>query len=463
MVITLRHLAKLFTAAALFSVVIVMSTTFFPFIGGKYYFFRVMTELGLVFLLLWWAFEAKDGEFGERLRNVSRRPLFIAVSAFVLAYMLATVFAYDPYGAFWSNYERGEGGFQMLHYYLFFVLVSVLFNQPKDWKMLFSAGVVAALCMIGYGVISAAGAPGFVGPYLDRTPNIANIFKNIFEPNGRFQGSLGNPAYVAPYLLFAMFYAAWLWMIASKSRRVHAIYGVLVAVFFLFFILSQTRGAFIGLITSAFIFLAVFAWMDSKRRMYILGGAALLILAIGIVGHLFAGKTELERQITGGRLLNMSFSAVSAQTRLWTWKSAWLGFLDRPFFGWGPENFSVAFDKHFDVRHFAPASSGGETWFDRAHSIVFDYLAATGIFGFATFFGMFVVFFWELVRHIRRRLAVHVGTAIRALTPLEAGLLAALPVAYLVQGLILFDVLPIYMNVFLFLAFASDLFEPKTS
>ena len=43
MVFTLKHLAKLFTAATLFSVVIVMSSTFFPFIGGKYYFFRVMT------------------------------------------------------------------------------------------------------------------------------------------------------------------------------------------------------------------------------------------------------------------------------------------------------------------------------------------------------------------------------------------------------------------------------------
>ncbi|MCL4437419.1 hypothetical protein M1513_00020 [Patescibacteria group bacterium] len=38
--------------AALFSVLIVLPTTFFPFIGGKDYFFRVAVELALIFLWL---------------------------------------------------------------------------------------------------------------------------------------------------------------------------------------------------------------------------------------------------------------------------------------------------------------------------------------------------------------------------------------------------------------------------
>ena len=131
--------------------------------------------------------------------------------------------------------------------------------------------------------------------------------------------------------------------------------------------------------------------------------------------------------------------------------------MDRPLLGWGPENFSAAFDKHFDIRHFVPGASS-ETWFDRAHSIVFDYLAETGLLGFGAFVGMFVVFFWELVRHVRRALPVHLGNAVRRLSPVEIALLAALPVAYLVQGLILFDVLPIYMNLFFFFAFAGVMF-----
>jgi len=52
-----------------------------------------------------------------------------------------------------------------------------------------------------------------------------------------------------------------------------------------------------------------------------------------------------------------------------------------------------------------------------------------------------------------------VMSAKSVLSPLESALIFALPIAYLVQGIVLFDVLPIYMNVFLFLAFAAYRFE----
>ena len=37
-------------------------------------------------------------------------------------------------------------------------------------------------------------------------------------------------------------------------------------------------------------------------------------------------------------------------------------------------------------------------------------------------------------------------------------LIFSLPVAYFVQGIVLFDILPIYLNVFLFLGFSAYLF-----
>ena len=116
-------LSKFFIYLSVFSVVIVLTSTFFPFIGGKYYFFRVCVELALIFFLLFWAFEAQGREILDRFRKISREPLFIATSLFVLFYLLASIFAYNSHAAFWSNYERGEGGFQMFHYYIFFVLL----------------------------------------------------------------------------------------------------------------------------------------------------------------------------------------------------------------------------------------------------------------------------------------------------------------------------------------------------
>jgi len=147
---------------------------------------------------------------------------------------------------------------------------------------------------------------------------------------------------------------------------------------------------------------------------------------------------------------------------LWTWGSAWRGFLERPLLGWGPENFSAVFDRHFDPRHFVPGA-GSETWFDRGHSVIFDYLATTGALGFISYLGMFVVLYWLFARS---RSNLKNDTHQSALVPPASfrsaflrGLMLALPIAYLVQGLALFDVLPIYINVFLFLAFASFFFE----
>lgn len=116
----LLKLSKFFLYSSVFCVLIVMTSTFFPFIGGKTYFFRTAVELSAIFLLLWWGFEARDGELSARVKDMFKKPLFIAVSGFVLAFLLATLFAFDSHAAFWSNFERGEGGFQMLHYYAFF-------------------------------------------------------------------------------------------------------------------------------------------------------------------------------------------------------------------------------------------------------------------------------------------------------------------------------------------------------
>src|SRR3989344_4621011 len=227
--------SKFFLYASIFCVLIVMISTFFPFIGGKTYFFRTAIELSLVFLVLWLGFEARAGEVWERCKALFKKPLFAAVSGFALMFMLATLFAFDKHAAFWSNYERGEGGFQMLHYYALFFLTVFLFREKKDWDKLFWVSIVATVFMILYGIGAAvfvwspeqtvregtipahySNPFGFVGPYLPPHASPENIAKlspeelsalptktlvnltfwsRLFHGD-RFQGSLGNPAYV---------------------------------------------------------------------------------------------------------------------------------------------------------------------------------------------------------------------------------------------------------------------------
>ena len=446
-------LSKFFLYASVLSVLVVMTTTFFPFIGGKTYFFRVTIELSLIFLVFWWAFEAPVGEAWKRCKDMFQKPLFAAVSVFGLMFMLATLFALDKHAAFWSNYERGEGGFQMLHYYALFFLLAFLFRERKEWEKLFWVSIAAAVGMILYGVGAAVfvvnpstGAPsnpfGFVGPYAS-SGNLAapTFWERLFniEAN-RFQGSLGNPAYVAPYLMFSLFYLLWLWFSArGKSLLKNISYGTLGIFFIIFFLLSRTKGTFVGLAAAVFLFLLVLAFEYQKFRKWL--ALLIAVLTLVFVSLVYYSNSDFVKKLPASRLFELRLSEQTFQTRLWTWNSAWQGFKEKPILGWGPENFSAVFDKYFDPRHFIPGKQS-ETWFDYAHSVFFDYLSETGILGLLSYLAIFIVFYIELFKKFKNE-----NRGLKAL-------LASLPFGYLVQGLALFNVFPIYISLFLFMAFA---------
>ncbi|HUC01325.1 MAG TPA: O-antigen ligase family protein [Candidatus Paceibacterota bacterium] len=515
MKVSFERIAKWYLYASVFSVVIVMDSIFFPFIGGKDFYFRFATELALACMVFWWAFEAKKGEAKARISVLFHRPLVIAVTAFTAIFEIACLFAYDIHAAFWSNYERGEGGFQMLHYYLFFLLLVLIFKDEKDWKNIFRFSLISAGAMILYGIGGNYSVPGFIGPYSGSTAPTG--WWNLLI-QGRFEGSLGNPAYVDPYLIFSMFFAAYLWVASKMAGKLTTLkswgYGVLIAVFFFFFALGQTRGAFLGLDAGLFVLLGYLVMHESRKvrnwawacvllpsliffAVYQFMGHGVLssLLDTGLFGANFgilvflaalsfskSGAMRISSRIILGiiivvaaigvpiglhhlaavenvpesRVLQISLSDSSAQTRFWVWEEAWQGFLERPVLGWGPENFTAVFDKFFNPNFYVPGQNT-ETWFDRAHSVYFDYLSETGIFGLLSYLAMFVVFYWEFIKKAHKRTIAeerHAGAY-----TLEKGLVFSLLVAYLVQGIAIFDVFPMYISLFLFLAFAAYYFS----
>ncbi len=443
-----EKIAKWYLYAAVFAVIIVMDSIFFPFIGGKDWYFRYAVELSLIATLFWWAFESRDGEMKNRLKHTFKKPIVMAVSAFTTAFLLACFFANDAYAAFWSNYERGEGGFQMIHYFLFFVLLVFLFREEKEWRRIFGLSLIASAVMIGYGLLGNYSVPGFIGPYTGNTAPTGWFHQLI---DGRFQGSLGNPAYVAPYLMFSMFFIAYLWTTAWREKRLTKAmawtYGIIIAIFLFFFVLTQTRGAFIGLGLGLLAFMIYLAFAaHGKMRTW---ARFIVVLLIVLGGGIYAiRKSPITNYIPEGRLLQISFSDPTVQTRFWVWGEAWKGFLERPVFGWGPENFTAVYDLHFNPKFFVPGQNT-ETWFDRAHSVFFDYLSETGIVGLLSYLSIFVVFAWEFFKAHRRKAANIV----------LAGFVLAMPIAYLGQGIAIFDVFPMYLSLFLFLAFATFYFE----
>ncbi|MEK7465629.1 MAG: O-antigen ligase family protein [Patescibacteria group bacterium] len=438
-------IARFFLMAIGVTVAIVTTSTLFPFIVGKYVWFRTAVDLAFFFTvmgLLW----GKQAEFfWTRLKSLFRSPIAIAVTVFTIAFLLASFFGIDPKWSFWSNFERGEGGFQILHLWFFFILTSLLFHEEKQWHTALRWFFVGATLMILYGVLANFGMFGFIGD-------------KFSTPGFRFAGSIGNSSYVAVFLAFMVYYV--LYFFAEKYKdfkqkpSAWILLGLL-AIFLAFFFLAGTRGAFMGLVASAVFAALLFAYSHKVWRKWLITGVVAFIAVVVLLINF--KNTPFVQAIPGHRVFDVSISAETFATRRIMWNVAWEGFKVHPVFGWGPENYIKIFDTHFDTRYFIPKDGFG-AWFDRAHSLIFDYLAETGIVGLLSFVGMFIVFYWRFFIASKKQ-----DSFISQKSSFQRALIAAIPIAYLVQGLVLFDVLPTYLNLFFFLAFSTFLLEFKSS
>ncbi len=441
--------AKFFLLISLLGVALVTISTLFPFIVGKYVWFRASVGLAALAFALGLFLHSESEKVWRQFRQIFKNPLVIAVSIFTAIFLLACLFGVDPANSFWSNFERGEGGLQILCLYIFFILSVTLFREEKDWRRLFIFALIGGALVVLYGVGAGLKINPFVGP-------------SFSDPGLRFYGSIGNPAYTATYLIFIIAYC--LYLLFAEQRKVFKAreFGLtgLAFFFFVFFMLANTRGAFIGLfiaILSVFVYLG-FSLKKWRKKFLIIAGILVLIFA----GFIFFRHAAFIQNTPFARLLDLSVFTKTFQDRVIMWKIAVKGWEDRPLLGWGPENYLNIFDRHFDPAYYVPGQPIG-AWFDRAHSVFFDYLAETGLLGLLSYLGIFIVYYWQFFKKIfvknnevsnnnnsNRKIVLN-----QELSVFSQVWLFALPIAYLVQGLVLFEVLSIYQQLFLLLAFAA--------
>ncbi len=444
MTINYLKIAKFFLFLVPFTVILVNSATLFPFIVTKYTWFRLMINLTFLFVLLALLFDQLKT---KEIFDLFKRPLVIWVSLFTLIFLLACFFAYNPKFAFWSNFERGEGGFQILHLWLYFLLLLLLLKERKDWQkyILFILG--NGILVILYGFLAGLGFEGFIG---DRFKDISQV---------RIYGTIGNPAYLATYTVFLIYFIFYLLVFKSKGKLFNLnetfFFWFLIIFYFIGFILAATRGGFVGFFFSLLVLFSYFIYLTKKYRKKLL--VVLIILLILFALGVYYRNSEFVKSLPGSRIFDLDPKSETWQSRVWVWKIAYKAFLDRPILGWGPENFIYIYPKYFEKDFFNP-EKGFKEWFDRAHSIYFDYLSQTGILGLISYLAIFIsiyylifkfIFKYEKIEKERKKIILNKTEKI------NLGIFLAIPTAYLVQGIVLFDVLPIYLMNFFFFAWFS--------
>ncbi|MBU2578850.1 hypothetical protein KKA09_01915, partial [Patescibacteria group bacterium] len=91
---------------------------------------------------------------------------------------------------------------------------------------------------------------------------------------------------------------------------------------------------------------------------------------------------------------------------------------------------------------------GTEVWFDRTHNIVWDTLLSIGILGFLTYLGLFFALFFILAKKYFKEKTINFATF---------SVFLAIPIAYFVQNLMVFDMATSLIMFFLILGFGSFL------
>jgi len=443
--INLKKILFYLTIAALFTPFLVDAQTYFPFIIAKATAFRLIVEAMLVVWVFWLVSK-------ERTRMASLTPLIKAVLIFGVIIFISALLGVDFYFSFFSGNERMEGVFGIWHFMLFFLIIATTFNyleQEKILKIQVGIGILYSII-----AISAYSGIGKV------TAQLAGA---------RLAGYTGNPSFFAVYLLFNAFLALYFYFrqysfdgerpfnklrvvprgVEGRSRTINWWLPIFIGQSFLLFA-TLTRGAMMGYLISV-IFIALGIIFLSKEKILLPFKKISLVFLISILAlsvSTFVGKnTEfVKNNPILSRFSSISLTDPTAVSRILSAGTAWKSFLQKPFFGWGLENYEAPYVKNFNpevLKHLPE-----DFYFDRAHNKPMEVLALTGIFGFLSYLSIFGLALYFLNKLRRKKEWFLPSLA------LAGGL-----IGYFVQNIFIFDFHESYLMFFLFLAFISSLSE----
>ena len=353
----LRYVCLAGVFALPFLVLYVANSMFFPFISGKNFAFRIIVE---IMAGAWIALALVNPAYRPR-----RTWLLWAFSLWVLWMAIADAFGVYPFKSFFSNYERMEGWITIAHLLTYFVVAQSILNTEKLWKQWWHTSLGVSLIVAFIGLLQLAGMVA------------------INQSGARLDARIGNSTYLGVYMLFHVFIAvlylgrAWVEKVPGKRLGILFGYGAVIALnsFILFF--TATRGAILGLVGGAAFSALLLVLMAPRSRIAWRAGGAVVAVLLVLAGGFWAVREQTWVQNIEPlfRLKEIAREGFPLARQL-NIEMAIEGFKERPFLGWGQENYAAVFDKNYDPRMYAQ-----EQWFDRTHNIVFDWLIAGGIFG----------------------------------------------------------------------------------
>jgi len=423
------NLIRYLTYLIFFTPLIVNGNYFFPFVGPKSLFFMGVAE---IIFFSWLVLIYIDAKYRPKPNF-----LFYGLLVYLFVLILAAIFGVNPSYSFWSKYERMTGILMHLHLFAFFLVLSSTFKED-DFKKFFAFSVFIAEIAGLYGVL------------------------NVKNPAMRGGGTLGNESFLGTYLLFNLFFSLYLIFKTDGFLRKFSLVSFFILFFSILFTGVNLQGLPFSEKISAILYasgaraakisfylglvLFFFLWLAFSKNKVLKTLAVSVLFFSFIFSFYFIFSVHFLPQSVPRKLFEREVGSFGG--RLIVWQSALRGFFQRPILGWGPENFEFSFFKNYNPC-FGTEKCGSDTWYDRAHNVIFDTLVTTGILGLVSYFFVFLSAVFILWQNLKKDF-------------LPFGVFFSLFAAYFIQNLTVFDMVSSFLMLFLSLSFVASLKEGET-
>lgn len=347
---------------------------------SKLVLFKIAT-LVLLFSVAWNLAKNNFKFIGGAFKKIL--PLF-----FLFLYLIISLpFSVDISNSWFGSYTRQEGLSSWLFYLLWAVLLLLHLGANKDKapKLINSFLKVASLSGLLVSIYAFFQIAGW-------------DFVSWSEPakvTGRAFSFLGQPNYLACYLVLVMPFSAYLAFISLKKLK--KFFWSLIFIFqFLALLVTGSRAVFFSFLLVSIICFVWFLFKEKKISPKKIGVVVItgFVFSILFLSFLFATNQSRLTEIT-------DFHKGSLAVRLNLWQTGFESFLQKPFFGYGLENQKEAYVSHYQVDFALYARPN--TYSDRAHNLIIDVLLTSGLFGLLVFIYFLYGIFSNLIKGLNNK------------------------------------------------------------
>lgn len=387
-----------------------------PTAWGKAILFRIFFSILIYVSILKW--DIIKETLNKKINNSNRLPFWLLIG-FLGLIILSTIFSLDPYFSFWGSPLRGDGSLNYI-FYILFAILTFLVIKKTDWDKIWKFNIIIGALVSIIALFQRFGM----------------FSKTFITYDGRPPATMGGPIFLALYLILLVYITLSFYLKTKKKR-----YLLSFLLFVYVLLLTGSRAAYFGLLIGFIYFILAYPLKNKLTKIVKISFVSLAILgALGI--YYLNTNTELLNAVSS----RLSIKLAVEDPRFSAWAVSMEAIKDRPLLGYGPENFSIAFDKYYNPSLPYISKEWG-SWYDQAHSFIFAIAINSGIPALLVYLTLIGVLFWKLQKNKNI-----IGHGIQATF-----------IAYLGANFFSFDVFSTYILFFLIVAYSLTLIKNEST